>query len=1336
MQNLNEIIARAAEEVPAARGFLENYTAEQKESKVTISLAYGGAELLKIFKFDEKIKAIFREQGETVEIEFSEKTEEISEKYIERKKEEHTAVVEIKKSSKKLDKKYIAPADEYFDEEKFSDVILGERFSNKNTAIADITQNESYVCVRGEIASLEKRNVKNYMQMEFNICIKDFTSAIIVRATLFSKEARDVKKKLREGDSIKVYGKVKGDSFYNDLIIEAISVALIGRVRRKDDATEKRSELHLHTSLSTMDGITKVPAYIRAAKEWGMPAIAITDHGGVQAFPVAFSEKHKIGYEGKLILGMEGYLADDCVPVVFGESNADKNSAFVVFDVETTGLDRNKNSLIEIGAVRFENGEEKERFQTFVDPGVKIPEKIKMLTKIDDNMVSGAPDEKTAVADFLRFAEGAVLAAHNAEFDLGFIAKVDERVLDFPCIDTLWFARFACKGLKNYRLNTIAAHFKLPDFSHHRADADAATTGLILMKLFESEELSGIKDISEINARAKGNYDVKTIRTTHIILLIKNETGRKNLYELVSQSCINYFARNPRIPRSLLDTHREGLILGSACEAGELFSAVIEKKPYSELLRIADYYDYLEVQPICNNMFLIENGMAENEDELREFNKTIVKLGEDLGKPVVATSDAHFLDPEDELARRIVLAAQKFADADKPLPLYMKTTKEMLAEFAYLGEEKAREVVIYGPAKIVEQIEDVPPTPGRTLFPPEIPGCREELETKARKRAEEIYGNPLPEIVSQRLEKELGAIIGHDFAVMYIAALRLVEKSNSEGYLVGSRGSVGSSFVAFLAGITEVNSLLPHYICKKCKHSEFIHGEYEAGCDMPDKICPSCGEQYYKDGFDIPFETFLGFKGDKVPDIDLNFSGDYQAKAHKYTEELFGAENTFRAGTISTIADKTALAFVRKYYEERNTEMRYAENLALAKSVEGVKRSTGQHPGGIVVVPRGMDITDVTPVQFPADTEEKNITTTHFDYHQFESNLVKLDILGHDDPTVIRMLEDMTGVDAKTISFDDEDVLKLFSENNLPGCGNDSVLSSVASCGLPEFGTRFVRKMLEDTRPKKFGDLVRISGLSHGEDVWEGNAKELIKKGVTNLRGAICIRDDIMLYLIDNGVPAKDAFDITEKVRKGHGLSSEHEELMRSYKIPEWYIESCNKIAYMFPKAHAVAYVKMAFRIGWFKINYPEAYYAAYFTVRADDFDSTVMIGGFDKVKKQHAEFSAIPRPKDKEKRQITILEVAYEFYRRGFKFAPMDLYKSDATKFIVTENGLLPPFNSIPGLGDNAAKSIVEEREKAPFETIEDILFRTKINKTVLEKMRESGVFKGIPESAQITFF
>ena len=1118
---------------------------------------------------------------------------------------------------------------------------------------------------------------------------------------------------------------------------------------RMDTAEEKRVELHLHTQMSSMDGVTPVKTYIKRAIEWGHKAIAITDHGVVQAFPDAMNAADKSDL--KVIYGVEAYLIDDLGNAVFSPRGQNLDDTYVVFDIETTGLSKEKEMITEIGAVKVADGKIIDRFSTFVNPQRPISAEITKLTGITDDMVKDAPTIENVLPEFLKFCEDTVLVAHNASFDTGFIRIAAERAglgeLHHTIVDTLELARALLPELNKHKLDIVCEHLGVTLNGHHRAVNDAEATAEVFIKFLDMLAEKKIFTLDEINVLASRTVNYKKLRAYHAIILVKNYTGLRNLYELVSMAHIDYFFRRPRIPKSKFMQMREGLILGSACEAGELYRALLDGEPKQRIEELVHFYDYLEIQPLGNNKFMIDSPRVENihsMEDIKNMNRKIVELGETYGKPVVATCDVHFIDPDDAAYRKIIMAAEGFPDADNQPPLYFRTTDEMLAEFDYLGEEKAREVVITNTNLIADQIEKIKPIPDET-FPPKIEGADEQLRQICMDKAHSIYGDPLPPLVQERLETELNSIISNGYAVLYIIAQKLVWKSVADGYLVGSRGSVGSSFAANMAGITEVNSLPPHYVCPNCKYSDFDSDlvksyamEEASGCDMPDMNCPKCGTLMHKDGHDIPFQTFLGFEGDKEPDIDLNFSGEYQQTAHAYTEELFGVGHVFKAGTIGTLADKTAYGFVKKYFDEREITAHNAEITRLMNGCTGVKRTTGQHPGGLMVVPSDHNIYEFCPIQRPANDVNSTVTTTHFDYHSISGRLLKLDLLGHDDPTVIRMLYDLTGVNPQTVPLGDPATMSLFESPEALGVTAEDIGCETGTLGIPEFGTKFVRGMLLDTKPKTFADLLRISGLSHGTDVWLGNAQTLIENGTITLKETISTRDSIMIYLINKGVDKKKSFKIMEKVRKGKGLTDEDIADMKAANVPDWYIESCQKIKYMFPKAHAAAYVMMAFRIAYFKINYPEAYYATYFTVRAcDDFDYSCMCKGMDVAKAAMREIHAKGMEATaKDKAKMTVLELIVEFYARGFKFLPIDLYKSDSRKFIVTEEGLIPPFNSLQGLGTNAAQSIVDGRATGEFHTIEELKERTSLGRSLIDLLKENGVLNGIPETNQLSLF
>ena len=1201
--------------------------------------------------------------------------------------------------------------------------------------ISELTNDSGVVNIKGKIVNVDKRELKNGSFL-ISLIITDSTDSIMCK--YFCPNGFD-DEGIENGNYIQIAGNVEYDDYEKELIVKIQDLQLTTEeIKRMDNAKEKRVELHLHTGMSSMDGINSFKEYAKKARQWGHKAIAITDHGVVQGYPEAMDCADD---NFKVIYGMEGYLVNDTVSIVQNCQNVNLDSVFVVFDIETTGLNPKNDNIIEIGAVKISNRKVIDSFSTFVHIDKKLPGKIIELTSITDDMLQGQPEIDEALPAFLDFAKECVLVAHNAKFDLGFI-KENTKVLSIenynpPVLDTLELSKALIKDVKNHRLNTLTKKLGINLINHHRAVDDANATGQLLIILLNKLSEREIYDVSKLNDILMEDIDIVKQPSYHINILVTNYIGLKNLYSLVSDSHINNFYKKPRLLKSNLNQLREGLLLGTACESGELFSAFLEGKSDEKIEEIADYYDFYEIQPLDNNMFLVNNERLRSVEELKIINKKIVELGERKGKTVVATGDVHFLEPEDEIFRRILMSGQGYEDAEEQAPLYFKTTDEMLDDFSYLGEEKAYEVVVTNTNLIADLIEPILPIPNGT-FPPIMEGSDNELRNICFSKAKSIYGEKLPEIVESRLNRELNSIIGNGYSVMYMIAQKLVKKSNEDGYLVGSRGSVGSSFAATMAGITEVNPLVPHYVCNKCKYSEFIEdGSYGSGFDLPDKHCPNCGTLLVKDGHDIPFEVFLGFEGDKEPDIDLNFAGEEQGICMKYTEELFGEGKVFRAGTISTIADKTAYGFVKNYFEERGITKRKAEIERLIQGCLGIKRTSGQHPGGVMIVPKDKDIHDFTPVQYPANNEKSGTITTHFDYHSISGRILKLDLLGHDTPSIIRMLEDLTGLESKDIPMDDPSTMAIFNSPEILGISLDEINCSTGTLAIPEFGTSFVRQMIKDTKPKSFSDLVRISGLSHGTDVWINNAQDIIKKGYAKIGGVISTRDDIMTYLIQMGVEKKTAFDIMERVRKGKGLRKEDEEAMKAQNVPQWYIDSCNTIKYMFPKAHAVAYVTMSVKIAYYKVHYPEAFYATYFTTKVDDFDADIVMKGQNHILNTIKSFEEKGNDKTaKEKNLITVLEVAYEMYKRGFKFTKVDLYKSDDRKFLLTEDGILPPLMGLQGLGANAAANIKAEREISEFISIEDIINRAKVSKTVIEVLEKHGCLKNMDETNQISIF
>ena len=1227
-----------------------------------------------------------------------------------------------------------------------SGVLWGKAFTGKLTPIRELNIKQGSAIVEGRVFKSECYETRRKGMWTLNFDLTDENGSVAVRKAMDEKESKVLGSAVSDGMWLRLQGKVELTYDGKDIMLRPVNIMKADHPGRRDDAPEKRVELHLHTQMSSMDALTDVGKVVKQAAAWGHPAIAITDHGTVQAFPKARdAAKGKI----KILYGVEGYYVNDLDDrvAVHGGQEQDFDDEIVCFDIETTGLKVQREAITEIGAVVLKNGQITDKFQTFVNPGRRLTPEIIGLTGITDAMLEDAPPPEEALAAFLRFVDGRPLAAHNAEFDIGFIRAGCRRAgLDFDptYVDTLILAQNLLPELHKYKLDIVAEHLDLPAFNHHRASDDAGMVAYMLIPFFEKMRREmGISRLQEINREMEklrpmggGNRHPK-----HIIILAKNKLGLKHLYQLVSASNLKHFKRFPIIPKTELVKHREGLIIGSACEAGELFRAVAENKDRAELKRIASFYDYLEIQPICNNMFMLRNGTVQSEEELREFNRTIVSLGRELGKPVCATGDVHFQEPEDEVYRHILLASKKFADADAPLPIYFKTTEEMLAEFAYLGEAEAHRVVIDDPRAIADRIEEIELLPPGQLFPPRLENSEQELHDMVWRKCHELYGDEPPQLIVDRLNVELKSILGK-YDVVYMSAQKLVQRSLENGYLVGSRGSVGSSLVAYMAGITEVNSLPPHYRCPKCRHTEFItDGSYGCGADMPDKVCPVCGEKYVKDGFDIPFETFLGYGGGKVPDIDLNFSGEYQARAHQHAIEMFGKTQVFRAGTIGTLAEKTAFGMVKKYLEERGETASNAELDRLTLGCVGVRRTTGQHPGGLVVVPDDMDVEDFTAVQHPADDPNSETVTTHFEYHCMEDNLLKLDMLGHDDPTMIKMLEDLTGVNARAIPLDDPETMSIFTSSKVLGFENDEILGPTGAVAIPEFNTRFTRGMLMDTMPKDFNTLVRLSGFSHGTDVWLGNARDLIVGGTASVLETVGCRDDIMLYLISMGLEPKMSFKIMEAVRKGKvkkgGFQEGWEEAMREHQVPDWYIGSLAKIGYLFPKAHAVAYVMMAFRIAWFKVHEPLAFYATFFSIRAKAFDAEYCCAGMDAVKQKIREIENDKDATDVEQNLLVTLEVCYEFYLRGFHFDTISIYDSDATHFKITENGLLPPFVTVRGLGETAALDTVEKREGKTFISVEEFATTcNKLSKTHIEQLKALGAFAGMADTSQVTLF
>ncbi|MGM9977640.1 MAG: PolC-type DNA polymerase III [Clostridium sp.] len=1354
-----EVIGEVLRKNPLAKDILCSKNKKVEENKIIIN--YGCQALINHIRnkhieeeisshiddiFNRKVKVEFRYDESLAEDNYEEKkleeNKQIIKDALEGRIESHSQEKpskEKKEKPKYENKKYEKL--NFKREPKGENTILGRNISNQSIPIKEINETSGYVAVTGEIFKVETLETKTG-KIILSFFITDLTSSIMGKCFLKpGTEQMEILDQVKKGLYCKIRGEAVFDTFAKEVVIMVRDIVKMKKKERMDGAEKKRVELHMHTTMSAMDGVTPAKKLIERAAKWGHTAVAITDHGVVQAFPEAQMAEKDSGL--KVIYGVEGYLVNNGIPVVLNENGKSTlDDTYVVFDLETTGFSSKNDKIIEIGAVKIKEGSIVDRFSEFVNPEMRIPYNITELTSITDEMVEKSETIEKILPKFLEFCKDSVIVAHNAGFDVGFIKKNARDIgkeFDYPVLDTVPLTRYLYPELKKVKLNIVAKHLGVSLENHHRAVDDAKCTGDILLKCFEKiKEEKNINTLKELNEEFLANVDIKKQPSYHIIILTKTQEGLRNLYKLVSEAHLNNFFKVPRIPKSRLQELRDGLIIGSACEAGELYRAILDGRTDEELKEIINFYDYLEIQPVGNNEFLIEKGSVKDENEIKEINKKIYDLGKKCGKLTVATGDVHFLEPEDSAFRKIIMAGKGFKDADNQPPLYLKTTEEMLEEFSYLGKDVAMEVVVTNTNKIADECDKIKPIPDET-YPPKIEGAEEDIKNMAMDKVHSIYGDPLPEVVEKRLDKELNSIISNGYAVLYLIAQKLVAKSLSDGYLVGSRGSVGSSFAATMSDITEVNGLPPHYVCPNCKNSEFfLDGSVSSGADLPDKICPKCGTKYRADGHDIPFETFLGFEGDKEPDIDLNFSGDNQGDIHKYTEVLFGEGYVFKAGTIGTVAEKTAYGYVKKYLEERGLRASSAEIERLTIGCTGIKRTSGQHPGGIMVVPTYTDIYNFTPIQHPADDNDSDVITTHFDYHSISGRLLKLDILGHDDPTVIRMLQDLTGIDPKTIPLNDPDVISLFTSPNALGVTAEELECPVGSYGLPEFGTKFVRGMLVDTQPKSFADLVRISGLSHGTDVWLNNAQYYIKEGYTTLRECIATRDDIMVYLMYKGVPPKTSFSIMEKVRKGKGLSEDHEKIMRENNVPEWYIESCKKIKYMFPKGHAVAYVMMAVRIAYFKVHYPAAYYATYFTVRADDFDADLICKGESAIhQKLHELYDLGNSASVKDKGLITVLELSFEMCKRGLKFKKVDLYKSEAVKFTIEDEIYLrPPLNSLQGVGDNAAKSIAEARKDGEFISKEDLRMRSKVSKTVIETLTNHGCLEGMSETNQLSLF
>ncbi len=1356
-------------------------TIEINNGKIIVNMKIKGADFLQARKLDRELEKVIKNIfGYDYKVQFVEKIDETDQKELEekqnlsKKKEiekalEHMSIGEkiaqnakekvdlntkqVETNEPKLNLPEEIPPQE---EQEDTPLIYGrtQNFKTNIVKVTDITPEDDIVAINGEIllGSIEEKELKSgKFLISFNVY--DESSTISCKIFVKPEEKAKVMKRLSSAKGIKLEGKSGISSFTHEMEILANVIVETDGVKkqiRQDLAEEKRVELHMHTQMSQMDAMTSATDLIKRAMKWGWKSIAITDHGVVQAFP----EAHKLlGLDNpdmKVIYGVEAYLVPDEPDIVTNDKGQDIDTTYCVLDLETTGISAMTEKITEIGIMKIKDGKVIDKFCEFVNPEKPIPMRVQEITNITDDMVKDSPTIAELFPRVLEFIDGSVLVAHNAPFDIGFLKKNAKDLgykFDYTYVDTLPLARKIYPELKKYKLGKIAEYLKIKVEVAHRALDDVDTTVKILnemMKILKKRGATKVIDIALKSEDEKSKEEAyKNLKPYHAIILAKNYVGLKNLYKLVSLSHLKYFYKKPRILKSVYKQYSEGLILGSACEAGELYQAIELGRSDEEIEEIASTYDYLEIQPIGNNKFLVRNGIVKDDEALKDINRKIVALGEKLNKLVVATCDVHFMDPQDEIYRRILEAGQGYKDADEQAPLYLRTTNEMLEEFSYLGEEKAYEVVVTNTNKIADMCEQISPI-SQEKCAPHIPGCEETIKNIAYEKAHKLYGETLPEQVQTRLDKELDSIIKNGFSVMYIIAQKLVWKSNEDGYIVGSRGSVGSSFVANMTGITEVNSLPPHYRCPKCKYVDFTDYGYGNGFDLPDKKCPKCGARLDKDGMDIPFETFLGFNGDKEPDIDLNFSGEYQAKAHKYTEVIFGKGTTFKAGTVGTVADKTAYGYVKRYFEERNIPVPQAEVERLAIGCTGIKRTTGQHPGGIIVVPKGREIYEFTPVQHPADDPDSDIITTHFDYHSIDANLLKLDILGHDDPTVIRMLQDITGLDPTKVPLDDKDTMSIFSSTDSLGVTPEQIKSKVGSFGVPEFGTKFVRGMLVDTKPTTFDELIRISGLSHGTDVWLNNAQEVIESGKATLREAICCRDDIMIYLIKKGLDPNKAFKIMESVRKGKVAKGkepkweEYKQIMKEHDVPDWYIESCQKIKYMFPKAHAAAYVTNAFRIAWFKVHVPKAYYSAFFSIRAaDNFDASCMMFGKEKVKNKMKEIDMKGNAATKKEQDMyAVLELVLEMYERGINFLPIDLYKSHWKNFIVEDDGIRPPFLAIAGLGPIAAESLYNAAQKEEFMSIDEIRIRAKLGESSIDLLREFGVLDGLQESNQISLF
>lgn len=1368
-----QLYAAVRRDIPSINGTLNNAEVRFENNTLTINLLNGGKTLLDSKGFDKAlIKLISEEFNLFISVNYTGTFE------VEENSEEYKAA--IQDAQEKINRENLQKAAEFYQEEvetaekreekhaenttveievregKFATPqiiqssirpLYGRSIRGKMIPISSISGDSGRIVVWGDVFDIEKKVTKSGDKNIFTIDITDYTGSTTAKIFNSIKESAVIDN-IKKGDTIVVQGDVEYDKYAGELVVNARSIGTAQKVKVVDNAEKKRVELHMHTNMSQMDAVTSAGDLVNRAYQWGHKAVAITDHGVAQAFPDAMKAADKINKDEekiKIIYGVEAYFMDDLVESVKGDADTGFDGTFICFDIETTGLSAARDKITEIGAVKVENGVITDTFSTFANPEMPIPQKITQLTGITDDMVKDAPSQSEAVGAFLEFAGDNVLVAHNAPFDTSFIAKACEdmgREYNYTSIDTVAISRAILTDIKNCKLDTVAKFLRLGDFNHHRATDDAEMLARIFINLCQRlTDDYGITKTNDINTKIASG-DFKKLPTYHQIILVKNKTGLKNLYRLISYSHLNYFYKKPRIPKSELVKYREGLIIGSACCAGQLYMAILEGKPWGELKQIASFYDYLEIQPAGNNSFMIRDGRFNSVDELHEIDRTIIKLAKELGKPVCATCDVHFMDPTDSEFRKILMAGQGFKDAEQQAPLYFRTTAEMLKEFEWLGKDKAYEYVVENPNKIADMCEYIRPIPKGT-FPPNIEGAQEQLIDITWKRAKEKYGDPLPEIVKARLDKELNSITTYGFSVLYMTAQKLVADSEAHGYLVGSRGSVGSSFVATMSGISEVNPLCPHYVCPNCKHSEFItDGSYGSGFDMPPKNCPECGTLMDQDGHEIPFETFLGFKGDKVPDIDLNFSGEYQSKSHRYTEELFGKNNVFKAGTISTVAEKTALGFVKKFAQERGLVMHKAEEKRLAIGCTGVKRTTGQHPGGMVVVPRTNDVYDFCPVQHPANDVNSDNITTHFDFHSIHDTITKLDELGHDVPTIYHYLELYTGIPVMKVSMSDPEVMSLFTSPKALGVTEEDIDSKTGTFSLPECGTAFVRGMLVEAQPKTFTDLLQIAGLSHGTDVWLGNAQELIHNGTCTISEVIGTRDSIMTYLMHKGLEPGMAFKIMEIVRKGNAtklLTEEHFKAMREHNVPEWYIDSCMKIKYMFPKAHAAAYMIATLRLGWYKVHKAVEYYAAYFTVRSENLDGAIAMQGHQAVRDKMNNIKqkqSVHEATAKDEAEFQTLQIVNEMMARKIEFLPVDIYKSEAKMFKVEDGKIRLPFSSLPGVGGAAADSLAETGKHTEYLSIEDMQIKTKVTKAVIETLKDVGVLKDLPESSQMSLF